>query len=64
MHRLSSLLAGILLVFLTSWAGVVAYSSLALGRLAPVADADSGGVLRAETQSGIHKCCVSTCPCA
>ena len=45
MHRLSTLLAGILLVFLTSWAGVVAYSAMALGRLSPVADADSGGSL-------------------
>jgi cytochrome c oxidase cbb3-type subunit 2 len=45
MHRLSTLLAGILLVFLTSWAGVVAYSAFALGRLTPVADADSGGSL-------------------
>lgn len=45
MHRLSTLLIGILLVFLTSWSGVVAYSALRLGRLAPVADADSGASL-------------------
>lgn len=45
MHRLSTLLIGILLVFLTSWVGIVAYSSFQLGSLDPVADADSGGTL-------------------
>jgi cytochrome c oxidase cbb3-type subunit II len=45
MHRLPTLLTGILLVFLTSWSGVVAYSALELGRLTPVPDADSGASL-------------------
>lgn len=45
MHRLPTLLSGILLVFLTSWLGLVAYSVLGLGRLTPVADADTGGAL-------------------
>lgn len=45
MHRLSTLLIGILLVFLTSWVGVVAYSSCQLGHLDPVDDADTGGTL-------------------
>ena len=42
MHRLTTLLSGIFLVFLTSWVGLVAYPALQLGRLTPVADADSG----------------------
>lgn len=45
MHRLPTLLSGIFLVFLTSWLGLVAYPVLGLGRLAPVADADTGGTL-------------------
>lgn len=45
MHRLPTLLSGIFLVFLTSWLGVVSYPVLGLGRLAPVADADTGGTL-------------------
>lgn len=45
MHRLPTLLSGILLVFLTSWLGVVAYSSFRLGTLKPLADADTGGSL-------------------
>jgi cytochrome c oxidase cbb3-type subunit 2 len=45
MHRLPTLLSGIFLVFLTSWLGLVAYPALQLGRLTPVADADSGASL-------------------
>ena len=45
MHRLPTLLSGIFLVFLTSWAGLVAYPALQLGRLTSVPDADSGGSL-------------------
>ena len=45
MHRLPTLLCGIFLVFLTSWVGIVAYSSLQLGRLEPVANADLGRTL-------------------
>jgi cytochrome c oxidase cbb3-type subunit 2 len=45
MHRLPTLLSGIFLVFLTSWIGLVAYSATQLGRLTPVADADSGATL-------------------
>jgi cytochrome c oxidase cbb3-type subunit 2 len=45
MNRLTTLLSGIFLIFLTSWLGVVAYSALELGSLAPVADADSGASL-------------------
>ena len=45
MHRLTTLLSGIFLVFLTSWVGMVAYPALTLGRLTPVADADSGASL-------------------
>lgn len=45
MHRLPTLLCGIFLVFLTSWVGIVAYSALHLGRLAPVANADLGTTL-------------------
>lgn len=45
MHRLPTLLSGIFLVFLTSWLGLVAYPVLGLGRLAPVADAETGGTL-------------------
>jgi cytochrome c oxidase cbb3-type subunit 2 len=45
MHRLPTLLSGIFLVFLTSWLGLVAYPVLGLGRLSPVADADTGGTL-------------------
>ena len=47
MHRLPTLLSGIFLVFLTSWYGMVAYPVLGLGRLTPVADADTGGTLPA-----------------
>jgi cytochrome c oxidase cbb3-type subunit II len=45
MHRLPTLLSGIFLVFLTSWLGLVAYPAIQLGRLVPVADADSGATL-------------------
>jgi cytochrome c oxidase cbb3-type subunit 2 len=45
MHRLPTLLSGIFLVFLTSWLGVVSYPVLGLGRLTPVADAETGGTL-------------------
>jgi len=45
MHRLPTLLSGIFLVFLISWFGLVAYPAIHLGRLSPVADADSGGTL-------------------
>jgi len=45
MHRLPTLLSGIFLVFLISWIGLVAYSATQMGRLTPVADADSGGSL-------------------
>jgi cytochrome c oxidase cbb3-type subunit II len=45
MHRLPTLLSGILLVFLTSWLGVVAYSTLELGRLQPAPDAETGATL-------------------
>ncbi len=45
MNRLTTLLSGIFLVFLTSWLGLVAYPALHLGRLTPVADADSGVTL-------------------
>ena len=45
MNRLPTLLCGIFLVFLTSWIGLVAYPVLQLGRLAPAADADTGGTL-------------------
>lgn len=47
MHRLPTLLSGIFLVFLTSWLGLVAYPALQLGRLEPVADAETGGTLPA-----------------
>ena len=43
MHRLTTLLSGIFLVFLTSWLGLVAYPALHLGRLTPVPDPDNGG---------------------
>jgi cytochrome c oxidase cbb3-type subunit II len=43
MNRLTTLLSGIFLVFLTSWLGLVAYPATRLGRLAPVPDPDSGG---------------------
>lgn len=42
MHRLPTLLSGIFLVFLTSWIGLVAYPAIQLGRLAPLAKADTG----------------------
>lgn len=42
MHRLPTLLSGIFLIFLTSWIGLVAYPSLQLGHLTPVANADLG----------------------
>ena len=45
MHRLPTLLSGIFLVFLTAWLGLVAYPAVQLGRLTPVADADSGAPL-------------------
>lgn len=45
MNRLTTLLSGIFLVFLASWLGLVAYPATRLGRLTPVADADSGGTL-------------------
>jgi len=45
MNRLPTLLSGIFLIFLTSWLGLVAYSAVQLGRLAPVPDADNGGSL-------------------
>lgn len=42
MNRLPSLIIGIILTFAASWAGVVAYSYLQLGRLEPVVDESSG----------------------
>jgi cytochrome c oxidase cbb3-type subunit 2 len=45
MNRLTTLLSGIFLIFLTSWIGLVAYSATQLGTLAPVPDADSGATL-------------------
>jgi cytochrome c oxidase cbb3-type subunit 2 len=47
MHRLPSLLSGIFLVFLISWYGMVAYPVLGLGRLTPVANAETSGTLPA-----------------
>jgi len=47
MNRLTTLLSGIFLIFLTSWLGLVAYSATQLGRLAPVPDADTGATLPA-----------------
>ena len=47
MHRLPTLLSGIFLVFLTSWLGLVAYPTLHLGRLTPVADLETGSTLPA-----------------
>jgi cytochrome c oxidase cbb3-type subunit 2 len=47
MNRLTTLLSGIFLIFLTSWLGLVAYSALQLGTLAPAPDAETGATLPA-----------------
>ncbi len=44
MNRLPSLITGIVLTFAASWIGVVAYSYVELGRLAPHLDEASGDV--------------------
>jgi cytochrome c oxidase cbb3-type subunit 2 len=44
MNRLPSLITGIALTFAASWAGVVAYSYLELGRMAPYTDESTGDV--------------------
>lgn len=44
MNRLPSLITGIALTFAASWAGVVAYSYLELGRMTPHTDESTGDV--------------------
>lgn len=44
MNRLPSLIIGIILTFAASWAGVVAYSYLELGRMTPHLDENTGEI--------------------